>query len=99
MPSLRWIFVAAVPLLLVSIMGTTYFFEFRRISHLYEAVEKGSARLAETERSVEEYREKVAFYKTDEGIIHMARKEYNLAFPNDRVFFLVKTSPDLDSIK
>jgi hypothetical protein len=95
MPGLRWILMAAVPLLLVAIMGTTYFFEVRRIGRLHEAVEEGSARLAAKEQSVKEYREKVDFYKTEEGLIHMGRKQYNLAFPNDRVYILVKTSSDV----
>jgi cell division protein FtsB len=50
--------------------------------------------LAEKEKSVKEYREKVAFYETDEGIAHLAREQYNLSFPGERVFIVKKYSPE-----
>ena len=95
MPRLRWIIVAAFSFLLFFIAGTAYFFEIQRISHLKAAVAERSAKLAEKERSVQEYREKVNFYKTKEGIAHLAREQYNLAFPGERVYLVVNISSDL----
>ena len=94
MPRLRWIVVAALGLLLFCIAGTAYFFEIQKIARLKAEVADRSAKLAEKERSVREYREKVNFYKTKEGIAHLAREQYNLAFPGERVFIIVNTSPD-----
>ena len=37
-------------------------------------------------RSVQELREKVAFYGTPDGVAHLAREQYNLSFPGEMVF-------------
>ena len=88
MPRLRWMFVAAVGALLFFIAVTVYYFEFRKLTRLQIAFTESSAKLAEKERSVQNYREKVAFYKTDEGLAHLAREQYNLAFPGERVYIV-----------
>ena len=54
-----------------------------------------SAMLAEKEQTVKELREKVAFYNTDEGIAHLAREQYNLAFPGERVYVISGASLDV----
>ncbi|MDR3231524.1 MAG: septum formation initiator [Synergistaceae bacterium] len=94
MPRLRWIIAAALVLLLLFIAGTVYTFECRRIGHLNAVVRERSAVLADRERSVREYREKVNFYKTKEGTAHLAREQYNLAFPGERVYIIVNASSD-----
>ena len=94
MPRLRWMFVAAFAALLFFIAATVYYFEFQKLTRLKFAVAESSAKLAEKERSVKNYREKVTFYKTDEGIAHLAREQYNLAFPGERVYTIERTSPD-----
>ena len=88
MPRLRWMFVAALASLLFLIAATVYYFEFRKLTRLKFAVAESTARLAEKERNVRDYREKIAFYKTDEGIAHLAREQYNLAFPGERVYII-----------
>jgi cell division protein FtsB len=95
MPRLRWIFVAAITTLFLFIVGTIYFFEIQKIARLRLAVAERSAKLAEKERNVREYREKVNFYKTKEGIAHLAREQYNLAFPGERVYMIASASSDV----
>ena len=95
MPRLRWIFGAAVIALLLGIAGTVYFFEIQKIARLKTAIAERSVKLAEKERNVKEYRERVNFYKTKEGIAHLAREQYNLAFPGERVYLVVKVSADI----
>ena len=94
MPRLRWMFVAALAILLFFIAATVYYFEFQELMRLKLAVAKSSAKLAEKERSIKNYREKVAFYKTDEGIAHLAREQYNLAFPGEQVYIIERASSD-----
>jgi cell division protein FtsB len=94
MPRLRWMFIAALATLLFFIAATVYYFEFQKLTRLKFAVAEGSARLFEKERNVINYREKVAFYKTDEGIAHLAREQYNLAFPGERVYTIERTSSE-----
>jgi len=88
MPPLRRIVVAAFFLLLLLIIGTHYFFEWRRIDQLNAAIEEREELLRRKQDSVRDYREKVSFYKSREGIEHMAREQYNLVFPGERVILI-----------
>ena len=88
MPRLRWMFVAAFAVLLSFIAATVYYFEIQKLTRLKIAVAESSAKLAEKKRNVESYREKVAFYRTDEGMAHLAREQYNLAFPGEDVYII-----------
>lgn len=94
MPRLRWIIFAAFGLLVVFIAGTVYFYELQKIASLREAIAERTAQLEERERNVQAYREKINFYKTKEGIAHLAREQYNLALPGERVFIVVPNSAD-----
>ena len=69
-----------------------YRFEIDRITSIEEAIAKSEAELARKQEIVRIYREKAAFYKTPEGIEHLAREQYNLIGDNERVYLLV--SPD-----
>ncbi|MBQ9566086.1 MAG: septum formation initiator family protein [Synergistaceae bacterium] len=93
MPSLKRILIGAFILLVLSIAATYYLFEVRRILQIQEAIGEREAVLNEKRESLRSYREKVAFYKTKEGIEHLAREQYNLVEPGERVFLL--RSPDV----
>ena len=95
MPPLRRILFASVILLVLSITVTYYIFEISRIAQLEEAIEKQEAVLNDRRESVRSYQDQVAFYKTSEGIQHLAREQYNLVMPGERVILL--RSPDADS--
>mgnify|MGYP000845017693 CR=1 FL=1 len=88
MPPLRKILVAAFILLLLLIIGTHYVFELQRIARLNAAVEEREALLRRKQDSVRDYQEKVSFYGSQEGIEHMAREQYNLVFPGERVILI-----------
>ena len=92
MPPLRRILFASVILLALSITVTYYIFEISRITQLEEAIEKQEAVLNDRRESVRSYQDQVAFYKTPEGIQHLAREQYNLVMPGERVILL--RSPD-----
>ena len=70
-----------------------YRFELERIAQIRENIRKSEAVLAAKREAVREYREKVAFYKTEEGIAHLAREQYNLVGKGERVL-LLKESDD-----
>ena len=69
-----------------------YRFELDRIANIREAIAKSEAELEKKREIVRIYREKAAFYKTPEGIEHLAREQYNLVGNNERIILLV--SPD-----
>jgi cell division protein FtsB len=86
-------FAAAVGALFLFIAGTVYFFEFQKIARLRSEVKERSRELEKTERRVMDYREKVTFYETREGLEHLAREQYNLAFPKERVYVIKRQTP------
>ena len=92
MPPLRRILAWTVLILFLAIIFTYYAFEINNIFKLTEAKAEREAMLEEKRQLVESYKDKVEFYKTKEGIEHLAREQYNLVAPGERVILLV--SPD-----
>ena len=92
MPPLRRILIWTVLILFLAIIFTYYAFEINNIFKLTEAKAEREAMLEEKRQLVESYKDKVEFYKTKEGIEHLAREQYNLVAPGERVILLV--SPD-----
>ena len=97
MPSLKRILIGTFILLVLSIAATYYLFEVRRILQIQEAIGEREAVLNEKRESLRSYQEKVAFYKTKEGVEHLAREQYNLVGPGERVFLL--RSPDVSDVR
>lgn len=94
MPSLRQILLFALALLGLAITWSYYRFELDRIAEIREQIVKSEAVLKEKRDSVRDYKEKVEFYKTQEGVEHLAREQYNLIGNGERVILL--RSPDAE---
>ena len=94
MPSFRRLFIVTLAVLGLSITVSYYRFELERIAEIREAIGKSEAVLKEKRESVRNYKEKVAFYKTEEGAAHLAREQYNLVENDERVILL--RSPDAE---
>ncbi len=94
MPSLRQILFFALALLGLVITWSYYRFELDRIAEIREQIVKSEAVLKEKRDSVRDYKEKVEFYKTQEGVEHLAREQYNLIGNGERVILL--KSPDVE---
>ena len=82
----------ALVLLGLAITWSYYRFELDRIAEIRGQIEKSEAVLKQKRESVRDYKEKVEFYKTQEGIEHLAREQYNLIGKGERVILL--KSPD-----
>ena len=89
MPSLRRILGFAFIALVVFIVGTVCFFELQTIHQLNDTITEREQLLKWKQEAVQNYKEMVDFYKTREGIEHLARERYNLAFPGERVIIIV----------
>ena len=94
MPSLRQILLFALALLGLAITWSYYRCELDRIAEIREQIVKSEAVLKEKRDSVRDYKEKVEFYKTQEGVEHLAREQYNLIGNGERVILL--KSPDVE---
>lgn len=92
MPSLKKIVLFALIVLGLAITLSYYRFELDRIAQIREQIGKSEVVLQKKRDSVRDYKEKVEFYKTPEGVEHLAREQYNLINNGDRVFLL--KSPD-----
>ena len=92
MPSLRQIVIFALVLLGLAITWSYYRFELDRIAEIREQIAKSEVVLKQKREAVRDYKEKVEFYKTQEGVEHLAREQYNLIGKGERVILL--KSPD-----
>ncbi|MBQ7197026.1 MAG: hypothetical protein IJS40_06415 [Synergistaceae bacterium] len=92
MISVRKILIITLAVLGLALTVSYYRFELDRIAEIRAAIVKSEAELERKREIVRIYREKAAFYKTQEGIEHLAREQYNLVGDKERVFLLV--SPD-----
>ena len=92
MPSIKKIFFIVIVVLLFAIAFTYYRIELDRIAQIREAISRGEIVLQQKKDSVRDYQEKVSFYKSQEGIEHLAREQYNLVTQGERVILL--KSPD-----
>lgn len=90
MPRIRWIFVFVSTLLILLITGTVLFFEAEKIVNLIAITADRMGQIAEKQSKVVEYREQIEFYKTDKGIAHLGREQYNFIFPGEQVFVIEK---------
>lgn len=92
MPPLRRIALIALLSLLALIMVTHYAFEVSRIEQIRSAIDEREDLLQKKKENVRNYEEKVSFYKTREGIEHLAREQYNLVASGERVILLASPS-------
>ena len=92
MPSFRQIIFFALIVLGLAITWSYYRFELDRIAEIREQIAKSEAVLKQKRELVRDYKEKVEFYKTQEGVEHLAREQYNLIGKGERVILL--KSPD-----
>ena len=92
MPSFRQIIIFALIVLGLAITWSYYRFELDRIAEIREQIAKSEVVLKQKREAVRDYKEKVEFYKTQEGVEHLAREQYNLIGKGERVILL--KSPD-----
>ena len=97
MPSFKRLILITLGVLGLAITLSYYRFELERIAQIREAIGKSEAILKEKRESVRSYKEKVAFYKTQEGVEHLAREQYNLVENGERVIFLRSPDAEVDT--
>lgn len=93
MPSIKRVFLIVIIVVLLAITVSYYRFELERIAQIRVSISKSEEILKQKRETVQDYQEKVKFYKTREGIEHLAREQYNLVTAGERVILL--RSPDV----
>lgn len=94
MPRLRWVLLSTLVVIFLTVTLTAYMTEFRRTARLGAAVDRNMAELVRLSRMNQEMEEKVLFYDTKEGLARLAREQFNLVKPGEKIYRLEVVSSD-----
>jgi cell division protein FtsB len=94
-PRLRWVAVYAVTSFIMAVTVATLFKEIGRIKRLSESLESRMEELVELTRKNHEIQERIDYYTTPDGIAYIAREEYNLVRPGEKVYRIEIVSRDM----
>ncbi|MCF4113861.1 MULTISPECIES: septum formation initiator [Dethiosulfovibrio] len=95
MPRLRWILFWAMVALFFAVFSTAMIRERRRVAELSQAVSIKEDELRKLSDDLERSRQKLEFYGTDKGKARLARDQFNLVFPGERIYRLSVESDDV----
>ncbi|MDR1915488.1 MAG: septum formation initiator family protein [Synergistaceae bacterium] len=95
MPRLRWILFYAFALFILAVTVVTFFKEVNRIDRLSSVLESRMEELVETTRKNQELQEKISYYTTPSGIAFLAREEFNLVKPGEKIYRIEIISDDI----
>ncbi len=94
MPRLRWIILGCVFAFILSIALTAYINEVTKIVKLKDRLDSRMDQLVRKSRTIEDYRSKIDFYSSPRGVEKLAREDFNMKYPDERVYRIVITSDD-----
>lgn len=94
MLKLRWIIAYAILSFIAAVTVVTFLKEAGRIDRLSSSLEDRMAELVELTRKNQTIQEKISYYKTPEGIAHLAREEFNLVRPGEKMYRMEIISGD-----
>lgn len=86
MPRFRWVVLLSTAGLLIAILLTSYLFEVRHIEQLQSLLDERVNQLVALTRENQNLKKKIAYYETPEGIARLAREQFNLVKPNERIY-------------
>ncbi|MDR1509891.1 MAG: septum formation initiator family protein [Synergistaceae bacterium] len=95
MPKLRWVVVYAVASFIMAVTIVTLFKEIGRIERLSDSLESKMEELVELTRKNHELQERISYYTTPDGVAYIAREEYNLVRPGEKVYRIEIVSEDI----
>ncbi len=85
---LRWILLWTIVALTCAILGTSIYWELSQQSELRQNLAQRREELFSLNEKLQRTRERLEFFKTDEGQAWIARERLNIAFPNERIYKL-----------
>ena len=83
---LRWVVFWAVATVAFAMLITSMYNEFRRQDQLVKFREEQLAQLEKAQKQVERMRDRVDFFKTEEGQAWIAREKLNMALPGEEIY-------------
>ena len=94
MPKIRWLLIYAVTSFIMAVTVVTLFREVGRIERLSNVLESRMEELVELTRKSQELQERISFYSSPAGIAFLAREEFNLVRPGERIYIIEIVSED-----
>jgi cell division protein FtsB len=94
-PKLRWVIVHAAVTFIMAVTLVTMQRELGRIERLSDALEAKVGELVELTRKSQDLEEKIVIYETPDGMVGLARKEFNMVRSGEKVFKIELISEDI----
>lgn len=94
MPKLRWVIFYAAAAFIAAISVSTFMRELDRIDRLSASLDRRLARLVDITRKNQDISEKIDQYGTASGVARLAREEFNLVRPGEKIYRLEFVSRD-----
>ena len=94
MPKIRWLIIYAVTSFIMAVTVVTLFREVGRIDRLSGVLEARMEELVELTRKTQELQERINYYSSPAGIAYLAREEFNLVRPGERIYRIEIVSED-----
>lgn len=94
MPRLKWVIFSCIIIFILSVTVTSYIKEIRKIYHLSSILDSKMDHLVKKSRKIQDYRTKIEYYSSPEGVERMAREDFNMMYPGEKVYRIVVISKD-----
>ena len=94
MPKIRWLIIYAITSFIMAVTVVTLFREVGRIERLSNVLESRMEELVELTRRSQELQERINFFSTPAGIAFLAREEFNLVRPGEKIYIIEIVSDD-----
>ena len=93
-PRLRWVIYMAAVTFLIAVLLTSFFKEFERIDNLSSTLDERMEELVEEERKTQQLERDINYYSTPEGIVRLAREQFNLVLSGETIYKIEVASKD-----
>lgn len=94
MPRLRWIVVSLFSILLFLMLFNGYLRELKKLNELSNRIDEHVQTLVRLKLDIEDKNEKINYYNTPDGIAKLARQEFNLVLPGEKIYILEYYTPE-----
>ncbi len=87
-PRLRWVILFTLVGVCLGALWTSYSYELARMHRLTALLDRKMTALAQLQRKLESTREQLRYAQTEEGLAEIAKRDYNMLGPDERLFWL-----------
>ncbi|MGN0838249.1 MAG: cell division protein [Pyramidobacter sp.] len=94
---LRWVAFAAAVAVMAAMFATTMYKEYSRQTELKKLIQQKTQALEEAQDRLSRMRDRVEFFKTEEGQAWIARDKLNMAFSGEEIYKIEGTPSSGDA--